>query len=399
MIDVAAVEQARARIASAIYESPCPRSQTLSELTGCDLHLKLENLQMTGSFKERGALNRLLQLAPEQRAAGVVAASAGNHAQGLAFVAGRRGVSTTIVMPTGTPLIKVSATRAHGAEVILKGESYDEAAEEAQRIANARGRCLVHPFDDDAVIAGQRTIGLELVEQVPDLDAVLVPVGGGGLAAGVATAIKARKPGAKVYGVEPSALPSMRRALDAGAPVELEPARTLADGIAVRSVSPRTLAHGSLLDDIALVDEEDIAEAILLLLEREKTVAEGAGAAPLAAVVRGDLPLAGKRVVLLVSGGNIDVNVVARIIERGLVKSGRSMRVRVLIPDQPGSLAALLATTARCNANVLEVHHDRLAPRTDPGLTAVELVLETRGFDHIAEIGDAIEDAGWLIEA
>lgn len=399
MIDIEAIERARERIRDAIYVSPCPRSQSLSELTGCQLHLKLENLQMTGSFKERGALNKLTQLGEAERAAGVIAASAGNHAQGLAFAARARGIATTIVMPKGTPLIKVSATRRHGAEVLLHGDSYDDAAEEAKRLAAQRGCCVIHPFDDDDVIAGQGTIGLELLEQVPDLDAVLIPVGGGGLAAGVVTALKARRPQVKVYGVEPRVLPSMKRAREAGAPVVLEPARTLADGIAVRCVSSRTLAYVHLLDDIVLVDEEELAEAILLLLEKEKTVAEGAGAAGLAAALRGQLPLAGKRVVLLVTGGNIDVNVLARIIERGLVKSGRSMRLRVLIPDLPGSLAKLLATIAACDANVLEVHHDRFAPRTEPGLTSVELVLETRGFDHIAEIDEAIAGAGWLIEA
>jgi threonine dehydratase len=370
------IERARARIRDAVYLSPCARSQTLSARLDCELYLKLENLQMTGSFKERGALNKLLCLDAEERARGVIAASAGNHAQGLAFVAKQRGVPTTIVMPCGTPLIKVSATRSHAARVILHGDSYDEAAEEAGRLALEHGLVQIHPFDDDAVIAGQGTIGLELLEQVPRLQAVLVPVGGGGLAAGVATAIKSRAPHVAVYGVELRLLPSMKTALQQGVPVALEPVRTLGEGIAVRRVSARTLAAAQrYLDDLVLVDEEELAEAVLTLLENEKTVAEGAGAASLAAALQGALPLAGKRVAVVVSGGNIDVNRLSRIIDRGLVKSGRSMRIRVLIPDVPGALAQLLGTIAALQANVLQVSHDRLAARIPPGLAAYERVL------------------------
>jgi threonine dehydratase len=398
MISLIDIERARERLRDAIYLSPCTRSESLSQRTDCELYLKLENLQMTGSFKERGALNKLATLEPGLRAAGVIAASAGNHAQGVAFVAKRFGVRATIVMPIGTPLIKLSATRAHGAEVVLYGETYDDAATEAARIALERNLTLVPPFDDDAIIAGQGTIGLELLEQVPGLDAVVVPVGGGGLASGIAVAIKSRRPEVAIYGVQTALCPSMHSAMLVGAPALVDPARTLADGIAVRAVSQRTLEIASrYLERITLVDEEEIAEAILLLLELEKTVAEGAGAAALAAVLQGELPLAGKRVVVLVSGGNIDVNLLSRIIDRGLVKSGRCMRLWVLIPDVPGALAALLAATARLHANVLQVHHDRLAARIEPGLTAVELVLETRGFDHITAIEAAISDAGWLI--
>jgi threonine dehydratase len=400
MITLADIERARERVRSAVYMTPCARSQSLSQRVGCDVYLKLENLQMTGSFKERGAYNKLASLDERERGAGVIAASAGNHAQGLAFVAKRFGVRATIVMPLATPLIKVSATRAHGADVILHGDTYDDAAAEAARLAKERRLTPVPPFDDDAVIAGQGTIGLELLEQVPDLDAVIVPIGGGGLAGGVAVAIKSQRPEVAIYGAEAALVPSMHAALGKHAPLLVPPGRTLADGIAARAVSPRTLELAQrYVDHIALVDEEEIAEAILLLLEQEKTVAEGAGAVPLAAALQAELPIAGKRVVLIVSGGNIDVNLLSRIIDRGLVKSGRCMRVWVLIPDVPGSLAALLATTAGLHANVLQVHHDRLAARTEPGFTAVELVLETRGFDHIAEIEAAISDAGWVISA
>lgn len=398
MLTLSDIERARERLRGIIYESPCARSESLSRRAGCELFLKLENLQMTGSFKERGALNKLATLDAAQRAQGVIAASAGNHAQGLAFMAKRFEVRATVVMPLATPLIKVSATRAHGAEVLLVGDSYDDAAAEAARLSAEQGLTLVHPFDDYAVMAGQGTIGLELLEQVPDLDAVVVPVGGGGLVGGISVAIHGLRPEVEIYGAQAAAVPAMRAALERRTPVLLDKARTLADGVAARKVSARTLELAAQhVNALALLDEEEIAEAILLLLEQEKTVAEGAGAVALGAAVQGALPLAGKRVVVIVSGGNIDVNRLSRVIDRGLVKSGRCMRVRVHIPDVPGSLAELLATIARLNANVLQVHHDRLSARSAPGVTAVELVLETRGFEHIGEVEAAIADAGWIV--
>jgi threonine dehydratase len=378
--------------------TPCARSESLSQRVGCEIYLKLENLQMTGSFKERGALNKLATLPAPERERGVITASAGNHAQGLAFVAKRFGVRATIVMPLGTPLIKRSATLSHGAHVILHGDTYDDAAALARELAREQQLTLVPAFDDDAVIAGQGTVGLELLEQVPDMDAVIVPIGGGGLAGGISVAIKSLRPEVAIYGVQTSSVPSMQAAMAQRAPVLVDPGRTLADGIAVRSASARTLEIGQrYLERLELVDEEEIAEAILLLLEQEKTVAEGAGAVALAAALHGGLPIAGQRVVVIVSGGNIDVNLLSRIIDRGLVRSGRCMRLWVLIPDVPGSLAALLTTAARLQVNVLQVQHDRLAARTEPGSTAVELTLETRGFEHIAEIRSAITDAGWTI--
>jgi threonine dehydratase len=393
------IEAARHRIRDAVYLSPCAHSRVLSAMTDSQLYLKLENLQMTGSFKERGAVNRLALMPTEQRAAGVVAASAGNHAQALAFVAQRCGVRATIVMPVGTPLIKVSSTRTYGARVVLHGESYDEAAAEARRIAAETGMTLVHPFDDEAVIAGQGTLGLELIELLPDLDAVFAPIGGGGLFGGMGLAIKSLRPDAAVYGVEAALVPSMQRALERGAPVLCAAARTLADGIAVREVGAHTLPLVQrYVDRVVSVEEEDIAQAVLLLLEREKTVAEGAGAAPLAAALHGELPIEGKRVALVVSGGNIDVNVLSRIIDRGLVKSGRSMRVRVLVPDVPGALARLLSVIAKHQANVLQIHHDRVAARTELGVTSVELVLETRGLEHIVELEQALTAAGAQIQ-
>lgn len=398
MITFADIEAARSRMGDAIYMSPCAHSQSLSDLTGCKLYLKLENLQMTGSFKERGACNKLLLLPEDKRRVGVITASAGNHAQGVAYHSRRLGIAAHVVMPRGTPLVKVSATKSFGAMVHLHGANYDEAYAEARRIAAEKNYTFVHPFDDDDVIAGQGTIGLELVEQNPYLDAVVVAVGGGGLAAGIALAIKETNPRIKIYGVEPKAMPSMKEAFAAGKPTTIEARKTIADGVAVRTVGSRTYELcRRYLDDIVLVDEEEIAEAILLLLEKEKTVAEGAGAAALAALVAKRLPVAGKKVAALVCGGNIDVNVISRIIERGLVKSGRLMRLVVTVPDVPGSLARLLTIIGDTGGNILQVQHDRNAKGVELGQTLVEIDLESRGFDHAVELQRAIAGAGFHV--
>lgn len=394
-LDLYAIEAARSRIADAIAVSPCVRSRTLSALLDCDLYLKQETVHVTGSFKERGARNRLLLLTTEERARGVITASAGNHAQGVAFHASLLGVGATIVMPVTTPLVKVTATRGFGAEVILSGENYDAAAEHAQQLCQQRNLTYVHPFDDDAVIAGQGTIGLELLDQVRDLDAVVVPVGGGGLLAGVALAIKNVNPRVLIYAVETAAVPRLTRALEVGAPVTVDARKTIADGIAARRIAQRTLDVAMrYVDGVACVDDEEIAAAILLLMEREKTVAEGAGAAALAAIMCKRFELSGKRVIAIVSGGNIDVNMISRIIDRGLSKTGRLMRVRVIISDVPGTLASLLAVIAAQKANVLRVHHDRITSPAPIGQTIVDLLLEVRGPDHIAEVERAIGDTG-----
>jgi threonine dehydratase len=340
-----------------------------------------------------------MTLTAEERARGVIAASAGNHAQGVAYSAARLGIDAIIVMPEPTPLIKVQNTQRLGAHVVLHGASYDDAAEHAMKLMAEQGRVYIHPFNDPLVMAGQGTIGLELLEQNPYLEAVIVPIGGGGLAAGVAVALKETNPRIKVYGVQTTAFPSMKQAVAAGSPVLLGPGRTIADGIAVKRAGDRTLeVILRYLDDIALVDDEEVAEAILVLLEREKTVAEGAGAAPLAALLNHRLPVEGKRTAILVSGGNIDVNFMSRIIERGLVKRGRLMRLRVRLPDVAGSLAGLLGIVARSRANVVEIHHDR-AFNIDLGESAVELVLETRGFDHVKEVREALLQAGVPVDA
>jgi threonine dehydratase len=285
-INLADIQAARERLRGSIYYSPCPHSQMLSGLTGQQIYLKLENLQMTGAFKERGALNRIATLTPEQAARGVVAASAGNHAQGVAYHATKRGIRSVIVMPLATPLVKVTATRGFGAEVVLHGANYDEACEEATRICAAEGMTFIHPFDDPIVIAGQGTIGLELLEQVPELQAVVVPIGGGGLIGGIACAIKESRPEIRVIGVETSRLPSMARAVEQHHPVTVDPATTIADGIAVRRAGDVTFPIvEKYVDEIVTVDEDEIASAILVLLEREKTLAEGAGATALAALI------------------------------------------------------------------------------------------------------------------
>jgi len=398
-LDVAAVEAARQRLRGAIYETPCPYSHTLSELSGSACHLKLENLQMTGSFKERGAANLLLQLDDAERRRGVVAASAGNHGLAVAFHAARLGIPATIVMPTYAPLIKVTSARRSGAEVILHGANYDEAYERARAVEQASGAVFVHPFDDARVVAGQGTLGLELLAQVDDLEAVVVPVGGGGLIAGVALAIKARQPAVRVIGVEAAAMPAMQRSLQARERVRVPAAPTIADGIAVRRVGEVTFDLAlKYADEVVTVTEEELANAILLLLEIEKTVVEGAGAAPLAALLNRSLGLAGRRVALVLSGGNIDVTMVARIITRGLVKDGRLVRLGVVLQDRPGALARLTALIGEERVNILQIEHDRAFSRQSIGSSEVALTLETSGRQQIDDLKTRLESAGYVVE-
>jgi threonine dehydratase len=398
-LDVATVEAARARLRDAVYQTPCPYSQTLSELTGTQCYVKLENLQMTGSFKERGAANLLLQLDAAARRRGVVAASAGNHGLAVALHAARLGIPATIVMPTHAPLIKVTSARRYGAEVVLDGENYDEAYERARALETERDAVFVHPFDDPRVVAGQGTLGLELLEQLDALDAVVVPVGGGGLIGGVALALKARRPAIRVIGVQATAVPAMQRALQAGQRVRLPAGATIADGIAVRQVGTLSFALAArLVDEIVTVDEEELANAVLLLLEIEKTVVEGAGAAPLAALLNRPLGLANRRVVLILSGGNIDVTMLARIIERGLVKDGRLVRLGVALQDRPGALARLTGLIAEERVNILQIEHDRAFTRQAIGGTEVALTLETSGRKQIDALKQRLEGAGYAVE-
>jgi len=399
MINLADVKAALHRIRQSIYLSPCTISATFSQLTGNSIYLKLDNLQRTGAFKERGALNKLLTLTKQERDQGVIAASAGNHAQGLAYHAGKLGIRAQICMPLTTPLIKVSATKAYGADVVLHGANYDEACEEAIHRGHQQQLTFVHPFDDDAVIAGQGTIGLEMLQQHPEIEAVVVPIGGGGLIGGIACAIKETNPKVQIVGVQTSRLPSMKAAVTEGKPVTIPAAATIADGIAVRRAGDRTLPLvKKYVDQIVTVDEEEIANAILLLLEGEKTMAEGAGAAAIAAMVNHKIELSGKKVAVLVCGGNIDVTLLSRIIERGLVKDGRLVRLRVHLPDYPGALHRLTGILADHRANIVETSYDRTYYGVNLGETAIDITMETRGPEQIAELLTALGAAGYSHE-
>jgi threonine dehydratase len=398
-VSLQAIQAAYARIRDFIYLTPCQHSEGLSAMTGETVYLKLDNLQRTGAFKERGALNKILSLTDDEKRRGVIAASAGNHAQAVAYHATARGIHAQIVMPLATPLVKVTATRGYGAQVILHGANYDEAYAEAMRRCEEEKLTFLHPFDDAAVICGQGSIGIEILEQQPDLEAVVIPIGGGGLASGVACAVKELKPSIRVVGVETERLPSMVKAIEAGHPVTLNPEVTIADGIAVRRAGDLTLPLiQKYVDEIVTVDEEEIAQAILILLEQQKTLAEGAGAAALAALLQKKTSLVNKKTAVLVCGGNIDVTLLARIIERGLVKDGRRIRVRVHLSDRPGALHQLTRVLAECSANIVETSHSRAYYGVNLGDTVIDITLETRGPAHIVEIREALDAAQYRHE-
>ena len=399
MVTLQDVRDARARIAGQVVLTPCTPSETFGEMFGGHAWFKFENLQRTGSFKERGALNRMLLLSQDERRRGVIAASAGNHAQGVAYHASRLGVPATIVMPERTPLVKVSATERYGARVVLHGSVYDEAMAEALRIMEREGQTLIHPFDDPAVIAGQGTIGLELLEQVPEADVVVVGVGGGGIISGIALAMKELRPEVRVVGVESAVLPAALRAREAGRPVVIPPADTIAEGIAVRRIGDVTFRHMErYVDELVTVSEEEIAAGVLLLLEREKTVAEAACATTVAAVVNGHVGgLEGKNVVMVLSGGNIDVTLMSRIIERGLVQDGRRALLRVRVNDRPGTLAALTALLAETGANIQKLDHNRAMADLWVTEAEIDLMLETRGREHVAQIVERLAGAGYEV--
>jgi threonine dehydratase len=387
MITFVDVEEARERIKDQIYLSPFPHSESISRMTGNKVFFKLENLQMTGSFKERGALNRLLTLTPEEAQRGVIAASAGNHGMAVAFHSQRLDIAATIVMPRHAPLIKVSRVRHYGAQTVLHGEDYDAAFAAAHRLGDQKGLTFIHAFNDPLIVAGQGTIGLEIYEQNPDLDAVIVPVGGGGLIAGIALVLKTLNPKIRIIGVQAEAVPSMKAALENGAPTRVPPAMTMADGIAVRRVGETPLALvKAFVDEIVTVSEGEITNAVLLLLEIEKTVAEGAAAVPLAALVNKKISVSGKNVGLIVSGGNIDMNLISRIIESGLIQDGRLSRFSVVISDRPGALARLAQGISELGANILQISQTRGFGQITIGETEVELILETTGPDHIERI-------------
>ena len=395
-LTLADVEAARARIAGGIYESPCVESIPLSQLTGAHVWCKLDYLQRTGSFKERGARNALLRLGAEARRRGVVAASAGNHAQGVAYHGSLLGIPVTVVMPRFAALIKVTNCRQLGANVVLHGADLTEARAHAEELARRDGLTFVHPFDNLDVMAGQGTMGLEILEQAPDLDAVVVPVGGGGLLSGVGTVIKAKRPDVRVVGVEPVHAPCLTAALAAGQPVTVPLAPTLADGLAVAQLGARPFAVLSrVVDEVVTVDEASIALAILRLIELEKSVVEGAGAAPLAAFLAGKLDgLKGRRVVLALAGGNIDLTILDRVIEVGLVADGRLARFTVSISDRPGGLARLAEVIASAGASIKEIVHDRAFSGPDLSAVRVICVVETTGHAHVRELLAALAAAG-----
>lgn len=384
-IALAEVRSAAEKIRGAVERTPCLHSRTLSELAGCEVFLKFENLQFTAAFKERGALHKLLSLTREERAAGVVAMSAGNHAQGLAVHARRLGVRAVVVMPRFTPTVKVEQTRALGAEVELIGDSVEDARARALEIQRERNLVFVHPYDDPLVIAGQGTVALEMLEDVPDLDSLVIPVGGGGLISGCATAAHALSPKIEVFGVQAARFPSMKQAL-AGQPIRCGNS-TLAGGIAVKAPGSLTLPIvRKLVREILLVEEDAIGAAILLYLEIEKTVVEGAGAVALAAVLGNPSHFAKKRVGLVISGGNIDMLALSHVIERGLVRTSRLARLLVRMRDVPGELAVISGIIAASGANVVEVLHERAFARSPSSDVEVAFVIETRGADHLREI-------------
>jgi threonine dehydratase len=400
MLTLADVESARQRIAGGIYESPCVESIPLSRLTGAHVFCKLDYLQRTGSFKERGARNALLLLSDEQRRRGVIAASAGNHAQGIAYHGSLLDIPVTVVMPKFAALIKVTNCRQLGARVVLHGADLTEARARAETLAQEEGLTFIHPFDNANVMAGQGTMALEILEQTPDLEAIVVPVGGGGLLAGIGTVMKARKPTVRVVGVEPEHAACFTAALAAGKPVTVPLSPTLADGLAVALLGTRPFEMlRQVVDEVVTVDEASIALAILRLIELEKSVVEGAGAAPLAAFLAGKLDgLKGKRVVLALCGGNIDLTMLDRVIEVGLVADGRLSRFTVSIADRPGGLARLAEIIATTGASIKEIVHDRAFSGPDLSAVRVVCVVETTGHAHVRELHDALAKSGvWVV--
>ncbi|WP_332610839.1 threonine ammonia-lyase [Achromobacter sp. ESBL13] len=398
MIDIASIQTAREHLRGQVLKTPFTLSRTLSDIFGAEIWLKFENLQFTASFKERGALNRMLSLSDDERAKGVIAVSAGNHAQGVAYHAQRMGVPAVIVMPRFTPTVKVANTRRFGAEVVLAGDTFDDAKAHGYELAQARGLIMIHPYDDEAVISGQGTVALEMLEDQPQLDMMVIAIGGGGLISGVATAAKALKPDIEIVGVQTERFPSMYAAVKG---VDMPQGQyTIAEGIAVKSPGGLTQPIvAKLVDHIELVSESDIEHAIVVLLEIEKTVVEGAGAAGLAALLRaqeaGSDRYKGKRIGLVLTGGNIDPLMLGELIERGMVRAGRLARIRVDLRDLPGALAHATKLIADAQANITEVHHQRAFTSLPVRNVEVDFVLQTRGPDHILEVIDVLNAAGF----
>ncbi len=387
------IQTARTRIAQGIAITPCLHAQTLSNILGCELWLKFENLQFTASFKDRGALNKLLQLTDDEKRRGVIAMSAGNHAQGVAYHARRLGIPATIVMPRGTPYVKVRNTQAHGATVVMEGDSLAEAATAAHRIRDEKDLVFVHPYDDAAIIAGQGTIALEMLEAAPEIDTLVVPVGGGGMIAGMAVAAKHINPAIHIIGVETQQYAAMQQRL-AGETVSVG-GETIAEGIAVRDTGALPLALArQYVERVVTVSEETIERAIVMLLEIEKTVTEGAGAAGLAALIAHPELFRGKKVGVVLCGGNIDTRLLASILLRGLKRDGRLVRIRTRVPDVAGSLAKMLTLVGETGANLIDVFHQRVFSHVSAKRTEIELTLETRDRAHVAQIVETLRSKG-----
>ncbi|MGM9427326.1 threonine ammonia-lyase [Hydrogenophaga sp. MI9] len=394
MLEKRDIDAAAARLSGQVLDTPCVESRTLSQLTGCRVFLKFENLQYTASFKERGACNKLSQLSTEERSRGVVAMSAGNHAQGVAYHAQRLGIRAVIVMPRFTPGVKVERTRGFGAEVVLHGDTLEESRAHAYALAEQQGLVFVHPYDDEAIVAGQGTVALEMLQAQPEIDTLVIAIGGGGLIAGMATAARAIRPDIRIVGVQTERFPAMYNAVK-GTHLP-QGSSTIAEGIAVGTPGVITQAIiRDKVDDLLLVDEGDIEQAIVMLLEIEKTLVEGAGAAGLAALLKHPAPFAGRNVGLVLCGGNIDPMLLASIIERGMVRAGRLARVQVSARDVPGNLARITAVVAEAGANIDEVHHQRAFTLLAAQNVAIELVLQTRGREHVQQVIDALQAAGF----
>lgn len=388
--------EARERLKSVAQRTGLVQFKALSDETS-QVFLKTEDLQNTGSFKVRGAYIKMASLTKEERAAGVIASSAGNHAQGVALAAKTFGIPATIVMPAVAPLSKVTATRELGAKVVLHGAVYDDAYEQACRIQEETGATFIHPYDDPMVIAGQGTIGLEIMDDLPDVDTIVVPIGGGGLASGVAAAVKMLHPNVRVIGVQAAGAAGMKASFDAGHIVALESAKTIADGIAVKR--PGELTYQlcrEYLDEIVTVDDDEIAQAILFLMEKGKMVAEGAGAAPVAAIMNKKFDVSGK-VVAVISGGNIDVTMISRIIEKGLLRAGRVSKLRIVMQDCPGQLELVSHIIGAGGANVMAIHHDRTDVDLDIRDAILEITMETQDRDHARRIVAALREAGFVV--
>lgn len=398
MISIADIHAAETRIFPHIIHTPLVHSPTISDLTGANVYLKLETLQKAGSFKVRGATNKILSQLATTRIPGVVAASAGNHAQGVAVAARSAGIPAIIVMPEWSALTKQEATRRYGAQVIIHGTSLEESIAKAKEIAR-KGNVFIHPYDDDAVIAGQGTIGLEILRDLPATDSIVVPVGGGGLIAGIATAAKGIKPSVSIIGVQTKACPSADEALRQGTPYRIQAGETIADGIRVAETGRHTLLlMQHYIDRLVLVSEEEIANAMLLLLERKHVVAEGAGAVPLAALMNGSLDVPpDSNVVLVISGGNIESSLFFRVIRQSLIRQGRIMRFSVLLNDQPGTLARILTSIAQERGNIIQINHMQGEPDSPLQMARVNIELETRGWDHIGDIKKVLADGGYEI--